>query len=68
MKLKLVLFVTCMWHTTLTHRFRDHDKDLIKEVYLINQPKIGTKVHDNGLVWKVKKTERTCTTPPQEKK
>lgn len=52
--LKLMLFVTCFWHTTLVH------KNFTREVYLANQPKIGTKVHINGFVWKVKSTAQLC--------
>lgn len=53
-----LLLVTCLWHTTLM--YKQGSQHLIKYVDLVKQPKIGTKVHDNGLVWKVKETQQVC--------
>lgn len=57
--MKLLLFVTCLWHTTLIHR------NTIKAVDLAERPKIGAKIHINGEVWKVVETSKVCSTPRQ---
>lgn len=55
--MKLVLFATCLWHTTLMHRGLPD-----QEVQLVQEPKIGAKIHINGTVWKVSATKRLCGT------